>query len=200
MTKSNTKQKTLRIILASKSKARRDLLKELGLKIETFYTNVPEIRSLKGVTCRQLVKHNALKKAKAAEKRRKNSVIIGADTVVIAGGRIIGKPSSLADARKTLKKISGLPQDVYSAIAVIGPSGRVYTACDKTKVYMRKLNDGQIDRYFGAVSPLEKAGSFDIRGPGEVFIKRIEGSYSNVVGLPVTKLAVIFEKMGFPVL
>ena len=184
-----------KLILATKSKARRKLLKETGLKFITISSNVGEEHtSYRG--CGSLVMRNALKKAKHVEERFDKGVIIGADTVVLVGKKIITKPKNLKDAFKTLKLISKKPQWVYTGLAVIDIEGKkVFTDYEKTKVYMYPLSDKEIKNYFKRVNPLDKAGSFDIQGFGGIFIDRIEGCFYNVVGLPLAKLRRILKKV-----
>jgi septum formation protein len=185
-----------KIILASQSKARQKLLKQIGLKFTVAGSSVKEGRKLKG-TCASLVIANALLKAKDVAKRYDSGVVIAADTVVLVGTKIIGKPKDLKDAFRTLKLLSRKPQWVYSGLAVIDiDSKKTLTSYEKTKIYMLPLTDKQIHNYFRRVSPLDKAGSFDIQGPGSIFIDRIEGCFYNVVGLPLAKLATILRKLG----
>ncbi len=183
-----------KIILASKSRARQKLLKQTGLRFKVVESFIREKRQLKG-RCSNLVIENALKKAKDVSKKFNSGVVIAADTVVLVGKRIIGKPRNIKDAFKTLKLLSQKPQWVYTGLAVIdNDNHKTFTAYDKTKVYMYRLSDQQIKNYFKRVSPLDKAGSFDIQGLGSVFIERIEGCFYNVVGLPLAKLGKILKK------
>ena len=183
-----------KIILVSKSKARQKLLKQTGLRFKVAESFIREKRLLKG-RCSDLVIGNALKKARAVAKKFDSGVVIAADTVVLVGKKIIGKPKSIKDAFKTLKLLSQKPQWVYTGLAVIdNDNHKTFTAYDKTKVYMYRLSDKQIRNYFKRVSPLDKAGSFDIQGLGSVFIERIEGCFYNVVGLPLAKLGKILKK------
>ena len=143
---------------------------------------------------------NALAKANDIAGRFASGVVIAADTVVLVGNKIVGKPKNIKDAFCTLKLLSRKPQWVYTGIVVIDiDNDKRYTAFDKTKVYMYHLSDKQIKNYFKRVSPLDKAGSFDIQGFGSVFIDRIEGCFYNVVGLPMAKLAKILNKAGIDV-
>lgn len=193
------KSRQRRIILASGSKARQRLLRQVGLSFQVAESRVKEGKVLKG-RCSDFVIKNAFLKARDAAKRYDSGVVIGADTVVLAGKKIIGKPKSLKDAFSALKALSGSPQWVYTGIAVIDiDKKKIYTAYEKTKVYMLPLNDEQIRRYFKKISPFDKAGSFDVQGPGSVFIDRIEGCFYNVVGLPLAKLAKILSKTGIEV-
>lgn len=185
-----------RIILASRSKARRKLLEQIGLRFRVAESNAPEDHALKG-SCSGLVINNALKKAEDVRRRFGSGVIIAADTVVLVGKRIIGKPKNMKDAMRTLKTLSRSPQWVYTGLAVIDiDRHKTYTAYEKTRVYIYRLNDRQIRSYFRKISPFEKAGSFDVQGPGSIFIDRIEGCFYNVVGLPLAKLARILKKTG----
>ncbi|MFA5304877.1 MAG: Maf family protein [Candidatus Omnitrophota bacterium] len=188
-----------KIILASKSKARKDLLKGIGLKFSVYVSGAKETHSLsKG--CHHLVVKNALIKARDAAKRFNAGVVIAADTVVLANNKIIGKPKNLNEAFKTLKTISKKPQWVYTGLAVIDiDKNKIFTDYEKTKIYMLALSDRQIRNYFKKVSPLDKAGSFDIQGLGGIFIDRIEGCFYNVVGLPLAKLAKLLKKAGIEI-
>jgi septum formation protein len=185
-----------RIILASRSKARRKLLNDIGLKFTVRASKVRERRVIK-TDCAALVMENALLKALDVAGRTKTGMVIAADTVVLVGKRIIGKPKNIKDAFRTLRLLSRKPQWVYTGIAVIDiDKDKRYTSFDRTKVYMYRLTEREIKNYFKRVSPLDKAGSFDIQGFGSVFIDRIEGCFYNVVGLPMAKLAKILKKGG----
>jgi MAF protein len=185
-----------RIILASRSTARRKLLNDIGLKFTVRTSNVKEKRRIK-TNCGDLVVENALAKALDVAEKTKTGIVIAADTLVLVGKKIIGKPKSIKEALRTLKLISRKPQWVYTGIAVIDiDNNKRYTASDMTKVYMYRLTDREIKSYFKRVSPLDKAGSFDIQGFGSVFIDRIEGCFYNVVGLPMAKLAKILKRAG----
>jgi len=185
-----------KIILASHSKARLKLLKSFGLRIKVLPQKIKESHSLKNGPA-HLVVTNALLKAKACAKYFKQGLVIGADTVVVAGAKLIGKPRDLADARKTIRLLCKRPHWVYSGIAVVDvDTGKIHTAWDKTKVYMSSLNEREIKNYCRKFLPLDKAGSFDIQGPGALFVERIEGCFYNVVGLPLAKLVKILKKSG----
>ena len=169
-------------------------MRQIGLKFKAVSSNLKESRSLnKG--CADLVMSNALVKAKDVAQRFNSGVVIGADTVVLAGKRIIGKPKNINDAFKTLKLLSRVPQWVYTGIAVVDiDHKKIFSDFERTKIYMYRLTDKQIRNYFKKVSPLDKAGSFDIQGLGSIFIDRIEGCFYNVVGLPLAKLAKLLKK------
>ncbi|MCX5715555.1 MAG: Maf family protein [Candidatus Omnitrophica bacterium] len=184
------------VILASRSKARQKCLRQVGIKFRVSASRVKEQHILK-TTCSRLVIENALSKARDVAKRYKKGIVVAADTVVLASGRIIGKPKSMNDARKTLKLLSRKPQRVYTGIAVIDiDRNKIFTDYEKTKIYMVKMTDSDISDYFKRTSPLDKAGSFDIQGRGAKFIKRIDGCFDNVVGLPITKLKKILKEIN----
>ncbi|PIP19413.1 MAG: septum formation protein Maf [Candidatus Omnitrophica bacterium CG23_combo_of_CG06-09_8_20_14_all_41_10] len=207
------------IYLASKSKARRKLLQGLGLKFKVIPTGVKEIRVVKGISFARLVKMNALNKAIAAAEKIKSGVVIGADTICVQDGRIFGKPRDLKDAKVMLKRLSTKPQWLYTGIAVVDKpphqlskknegkinwcggkdKQRIMLDYERTKVYMDKLTDKEIDRYFVKLSPLGMAGSFDIQGKGAIFIRRIEGCFYNVVGLPIRKLYLMLKKLNIKI-
>lgn len=187
------------IILASRSRARRELLRRLGLRFRTAVARVEEEGAHRR-GCAALVVGNARRKALDVAGRHRSGVVIAADTVVTAGGRIIGKPADLAEARRTLKLLSRRPQWVHTGIAVVDiDRRRTYTAREKTKVVMRPMGDREINRYFRRVSPLDMAGSFDIQGLGALFVTRVEGCYFNVVGLPLAALSRLLRKAGIEI-
>ncbi len=190
-----------RLVLASASPQRRALMKILGLPFVVKPSAAQEITTLKGSVA-GLVKHNALLKARAVAALEKSALVIGCDTVVYSGDRrLILKPANLATARKNLKELMAKPHWVYSGLAVVDTtSGKAITDYDKTKVFMTPLSDQAIDRYHRSMTPLDKAGGFDIEGKGGIFIPRIEGCYFNVVGLPLAKLAAMLKKFGIEVL
>lgn len=151
-------------------------------------------------TYAELVKANAVNKAKDVASRVRSGIIIAADTIVVQDGRIFGKPKDLSDAKKMLKRLSSKPQWLYTGMAVIDKDkNEMLTACEKTKIYMDRLTDKEIDDYFCQVSPLDKAGSFDIQGRGAFFIRRIEGCFYNVVGLPLRRLYLMLKKLDVKV-
>ncbi len=190
-----------KIILASASPQRRKLMKILGLPFSVCPSRAREITQLTQGPA-HLVKANALCKAMDIARRRGQGLVIGSDTVVCSHkGRLILKPKDLQEAKNNLKELMAGPHWVYSAVAVIdAESGHQELGWEKTKVFMSPLSDKAISRYHSLVSPLDKAGGFDIEGKGALFIPRIEGCYFNVVGLPLARLAVLLKKFGVTVL
>jgi len=189
----------MKIYLASKSKARKKLLEKFGLKFKVLPSKVKENDRRGNLSYAQLVKNNARDKAREVAARIKEGIVIAADTVCVQDGKIFGKPKNIRAARLMLKKLSVKPQWLYTGLAVIKKDKdkeRVALDYEKTKVYMDRLSDREINNYFKQVSPLDKAGSFDIQGKGALFIKKIDGCFYNVVGLPLRKLYRIFMKLG----
>lgn len=187
--------------MASDSKARKELLRLFGFKFQVFPSKVKEKRKT-GSSYVSLVKRNALTKAQYVAAKVKTGVIIAADTIMVQDGKVFGKPKNLKDAHNMLKQLSSSPQWVYTGIAVIDKDknkNKTRVDYEKTKVYMDKLSSKEIRDYFNKVSPLDKAGSFDIQGRGAFFIRRIEGCFYNVVGLPIYKLYHILRKMQIKV-
>ena len=177
-----------KLILASGSPQRRKLMKMLGLPFIVRPSRAKEsVRITNG--CAHLVQINALRKAQEVARASREGIVIGSDTVVYSSkGRIILKPRNIQEAKKNLKELMARPHWVYSGVAVVDArSGRKEVGWEKTKVFMTRLSDEAIGRYYKFISPLDKAGGFDIEGRGALFIPRIEGCYFNVVGLPLAK-------------
>src|SRR3989338_7338262 len=185
-----------KIYLASDSRARKKILALAGLKFKVLNSRVKEKRVAGSLSYASLVKRNALAKARSVASKVRSGIIIGSDTIVVEGKRIFGKPKNLKEAKAMLKRLMQKPQWVYTGIAVVDQDRRkALLACEKTKVYMDKLGQAEINHYFAKVSPLDKAGSFDIQGRGAFFIRRIEGCFYNVVGLPLRRLYQMFRKL-----
>jgi len=188
------------IYLASESRARKELFKIFGLKFKVISSRIKEKRKVGNLSYAALVKKNALEKARDVAKRVKNGIIIGADTIVVEGKEIFGKPKDLKDARLMLKRLFKKPQWLYTGLAIIDKDKhKTKVTYEKTKVYMDKLSEEEIDGYFTSVSPIDFAGSFDIQGKGAFFIRRIEGCFYNVVGLPLRKLYRMFKELGIKI-
>src|SRR3989344_723831 len=190
-----------KIILASASPQRRKLMAVLGLPFTVRPSTLKEIAH-SNAGCAALVKTNALLKAKDIASRVTCGLVIGVDTVVCSSrGRLIFKPKDLKAAKADLKELMARPHWVYSGVAVVdAATGKTAVGHEKTRVFMDRLSDKAIDRYHRLVSPLDKAGGFDIEGKGALFIPRIEGCYFNVVGLPLAKLRKMLEEFGVHIL
>ena len=179
----------LPIYLASKSPRRRKLLKQLGINFKSFSVNATEdfLNGEHPVGC---VKRIAMEKMDIAKKRVNNSIIITADTIVVLEGKVIGKPTSKSDAVKILSFLSGKVHTVYTGFCVLNQkTKKMFLDYERTEVEFRKLTKDEIVDYVDGGSPMDKAGAYGIQDDfGAVFVKRINGCYYNVVGLPLTKL------------
>jgi len=177
-----------RMVLASGSPRRRELVKMIGLQFELA---VPGVRE-NSVPCARpsnFVVNLALAKALSLARRFPDAVILGADTVVVLDGRILGKPRNLSDARGMLRKLAGRTHTVYTGLALVDiPTHISETGYEKSLVTMKKVSDVEINDYVATGEPMDKAGSYGIQGFGAVFIKHINGCFFNVMGLPVARL------------
>lgn len=177
------------IYLASKSPRRRKLLKQLGIIFKAFTVNTTE-EVLDGEHPVDCVKRLAEQKMNRAKKKVQNSIIITADTIVVLDKKVIGKPQNKKDAIQTLSKLSGRVHTVYTGFCVHNQKiNKTITDFEKTQVEFRKLKIDEIVDYVDGGSPMDKAGAYGIQDDfGAVFVKKINGCYYNVVGLPLTKL------------
>lgn len=187
------------IILASSSPRRQELLNQIGCKFKVVPSGAEEDNS-KTLPPEQLVINNAVAKAQdVADKLDGNDVIIGADTIVVMNGEVYGKPVNVADAKRMLSSLSGNVHTVYTGIALI-KGNTVWRDFEKTTVKLSKLTSGEIDQYIATGEPMDKAGAYAIQGIATVFIEEIQGCYTNVVGLPLNKLANLCKKAGINLL
>lgn len=185
-----------KIILASASPRRRELLEKIGLKFEAEPSALEE-RVLATSDPHKLAIENSLAKARAIAAKHRNAIIIAADTFGVFRGKIIGKPHTPAEARKMLQTLSGKSHLVITGFTIIDiESGKTVSRSVETKVYFRKLTPEEIDAYIATGEPLDKAGAYAIQGLGAVVIDRIEGDYYNVIGLPLCALAEELKEFG----
>lgn len=189
-----------KIILASASKRRSKILKEYGIPHRIAVSGVPEKMDHKR-GAKFSVLHNARLKAEKIARRYKDAFVIGADTVVLLGKRLIGKPRRKKEAIRLLNAFSGRTLFVYTGLCVID-SGRNRSASGFaiSKVRVRRLSRERIDEFIRIAGPHDKAGGFSIEGPGTIIFDDIEGSFYNILGLPMMKLDELFEKLGINLL
>jgi septum formation protein len=173
----------LRLILASGSARRAELLRAAGIAFEIAPAEIDE-RPLSGETPAAYVERLAREKAQAVARRHPDAAILGADTTVVVDGIILGKPADDGDARSMLATLSGRTHDVLTGIALI-KNGRLVSAVETTRVRFARLSDDDITWYVASGEPRGKAGAYAIQGLASRFVDGIEGSYSNVVGLPI---------------
>lgn len=172
------------LILASASPRRRELLAAAGLRFETFIPDIDE-SPLPGEDPRSHAERLAREKAAAAAES--NGITIASDTVVLQDGIILGKPADAAHAREMLHRLSGCGHEVITGVCVRDASrSEVFSVV--TRVEFRTLNDEEIDDYIATGEPMDKAGAYAIQGGAAHMVRRIDGSYTNVVGLPMCEL------------
>ncbi|MDR1539393.1 MAG: Maf family protein [Clostridiales bacterium] len=188
-----------KIVLASGSPRRRDILAGIGANFEVLPANVDEIAFGK-TSAYEIVKILSEKKALACLKAiDEDALIIGADTLVAINGQIMGKPKDEASAFAMLKRLQGCKHSVYTGATVINKTGDSYETAsivDNTSVYLRKLEDEEIRAYIATREPFDKAGAYAIQGLGTLLVEKIEGDYNTVVGLPLVKLHLLLKRWG----
>ena len=187
----------LPIYLASKSPRRRKLLKQLGINFKAFSVNSIE-DFLDGEHPIDCVKRLAVEKMDLAKMKVNDSIIITADTIVVLRSKVIGKPKSKTDAIKILSLLGGKVHAVYTGFCVLNQkTNKLILDYERTEVEFRPLKKDEIIDYVDGGSPMDKAGAYGIQDDfGAVFVKRINGCYYNVVGLPLTKLYNALRKIA----
>lgn len=179
------------IILASRSPRRAELLTAAGIAFEVLAADIDETPR-PSETPAAYVERLAIEKARAVFALRPGARVLGADTTVTIDGEILGKPEDEADARRMLGLLSGRAHDVHTGVAVVSTEG-VRSAVETTRVWFERMTDGDISWYVATGEPVDRAGAYAIQGFASRFIPRIEGSYSNVVGLPVALVSSILN-------
>ena len=186
-------QPVLPLILASGSPRRRELLDLMGL---TYTVETPDVDESFSGRPSETVMEISRRKAAAVAARHSDSIIIAADTLVFADGAL-GKPHTPERAKEMLRSLAGNWHHVYTGITVINTrSGRILRNVDKTRVHLVPMTEQEIDAYVATGEPLDKAGAYGIQGMGGMFVDRIDGSYSNVVGLPMSMLRIMLAQVG----
>lgn len=176
------------MILASVSPRRRLLLRQIGLAFRVVPSRVRETINRNHSPSRN-VRRIALEKATEVAARSRRGIVVGADTIVVLGREILGKPESKREARAMLSRLSGREHSVYTGFALVDiRSGRVHTDVVRTRVRFRKLTKREISEYVASGSPLDKAGAYGIQDDfGAVFVETINGCFYNVVGFPLVR-------------
>ena len=190
----------MRIILASASPRRRELLEKM-LRVhdlEILPANVEE-HMPEDVPPDELVMALSRQKAAAAAKENPDAAVIGADTVVVLDGAVLGKPKDVGDAKRMLRALSGRRHTVYTGVTVLR-GGTALCRAERTEVRFRPLDEAEIERYVATGEPLDKAGSYGIQGLGSLFVERIEGDFFNVMGLPLCLLGEMLKELGVTLL
>jgi septum formation protein len=184
------------LLLASNSPRRRELLTEAGFKFEIWSPEIAE-KSDSELTVRELTAFNAVRKAMAAARSHPKSIVLAADTLVAIDDKVLGKPDDMAHAVRMLERLSGQTHEVCTSVFICQlPSGRSIGFSEISRVRFRQLSRAQIDRYFARINPLDKAGAYAAQGFGADIIEKIDGSFTNVVGLPMEKTVAALGEFG----
>ncbi len=185
-----------RIVLASASPRRLELLASAGIEFDVFASEIPE-EPIPGEAPADFSVRLAKDKAVATAARVEGRWFIGADTIVVCDGEIMGKPADEADAVRMLKKLSGVPHEVITGYAIYDKE-RDGFLCKTvvTKVFFKGLRDDEISAYVATGCPMDKAGAYAIQGGAAYMVERIDGSYTNVVGLPLCEVVEDLRTLG----
>lgn len=185
-----------KLVLASSSPRRRQLLHDLGLSFSVDSSDVDETVE-PGASIASVVSTLALAKARDVAQRHPDALVIGADTLVALNTRILGKPRDADDARDMLRSLSDNCHRVYTGLVALDAATQIYESrLVETDVYFRELTDAEIDAYLRTDEPFDKAGSYGAQGLGSTFVRRIDGDYFNVVGLPLAELNDLLRGFG----
>ncbi len=185
-----------RLILASGSPRRRELLSGCGLKFEVIIPGSDETPE-DGESPEEMVKRLAMIKAEEISRQHSAAAVIGADTTVVLGKSVMGKPSDVKEAQEMLSKLQGNYHEVWGGFALLNPKDGVrHVEAHCTKVKIASLGQQAIKAYVQTGEPMDKAGAYAAQGIGAAFIERIEGSYTNVVGLPLTAVLATLVRYG----
>jgi len=185
-----------KIVLASRSPRRKKLLEQIGLNFAVRESEYEEDMSVTDDP-EELVKFLAMKKAEDVARHYDDAIIIGSDTVVVFGGKILGKPENEEGARRMLRELSGREHKVFTGLAIIDTKNTIkVNVCGQARVKFRELEEREIEDYIATGEPLDKAGAYGIQDKGILLIEEIRGDYCTIVGLPLTLVYRELKKMG----
>jgi septum formation protein len=182
------------LVLASASPRRQELLRSAGITFEVQPAHIPE-DPLSGEAAKDCAERLAREKAVAVARQRPHDVVLGADTVVVVDGQLLGKPCDRADAARMLRLLSGRDHQVITGVCLV-VNGQSSVASETTLVTVSEISDQEIADYVASGEPMDKAGAYAIQGIASRWIPRIEGDYSNVVGLPVARVWRMLQQTG----
>lgn len=189
-----------KIILASGSPRRRELLEQIGIPFEVMTSNADEITDAEEPE--KIVKELSGMKAQAVfdecikkDGEYRNAVVIGADTIVYHDGRVLGKPKTREEAKKMIYSLSGKEHCVYTGVTILG-CGQPVSFAEKTVVFVHDMSEEEIETYVSTGEPMDKAGAYGIQGRFAAYVSSINGDYNNVVGLPVSRVYKELRKAG----
>ena len=185
------------LILASQSPRRRELLSQAGLPFEIFVPHVDETCFL---PARDAVAELSRRKASACISRFPGRVILASDTLVALDGRSFGNPRSPQEALSMLSALSGRTHQVFTGVTVISPEGQVFTDADDSSVTFCSVPEEELAAYVRSGEPMDKAGAYAVQGRAGLWITRLEGSFSSVIGLPLHLVRSLLLQAGYPLL
>ena len=189
-----------KIILASASPRRKEILSLTGLRFSVDPSDYEE-RFDNSINPHILAKRLSLEKARAIAGKYRDALIIAADTFIVFRGKLLGKPHTSKEARKILRLLNGKSHSVITGYTMLDTgTGQKITRSVETKVWFKKMSSQELDAYAATGEPIGKAGAYAIQGRGAMIVKKIEGDYLNVVGLPLFDLAESLKKFGIRVL
>ena len=184
------------MILASASPRRKEILENFGFSFKTIVKNIDETSDK--TRAEEKILEIAEKKARAAAIDFPDENVVGADTVVVVDGKILGKPKNKEAAFSMLKSLSGRNHEVITAFSFININKNIsYSDYEITKVYFKNLTDDEINWYINTKEPMDKAGAYGIQGKGAFFVEKIEGDFFSVMGFPLGKFVRFLNKTGF---
>ncbi len=183
-----------KLILASCSPRRKELLTVAGIPFETIVSDVDETCTL---PAGQAVAELSARKARAAGSRYPGRFILAADTLVAVDGEKLGKPADIPDAERMLRLLSGRTHQVWTGVSLLTPSGDLYTETDRSDVTFCTVPEEEIVSYVLSGEPMDKAGAYALQGHASLWITRMEGSYSSVIGLPLHRVRNLLLRGGY---
>lgn len=181
------------LVLASASPRRHQLLSEIVGRFAVVPSDIPEV-PLPDETAEAFAQRIAAEKAADVARRHPDAFVLGADTVVVVDGAILGKPRDREDARRMLHLLSGRSHAVLTAVALLGPAGVRAQLIVRSDVEFRHLSPSEIEEYLDTAEPYDKAGAYAVQGAAAKFVVQVQGSYSNVVGLPLAEVAALLRR------
>lgn len=184
------------LILASASPRRQELLREGGISFEVSPAHIHEERQ-PGESPLEYALRLAREKADAVAEKNPGRYVLGADTIVIVEDEVLEKPADAADAARMLRRLSGRGHQVTTAVSVVTPERHKDTRACTTQVFFRELKEAEIQQYIATKEPMDKAGAYAIQGGAARWASRMEGEYSNVVGLPLSLVKEMLRANGF---
>ncbi|RKY84952.1 septum formation inhibitor Maf [candidate division KSB1 bacterium] len=190
----------MRLILASTSPRRKEILSKTGLGFDVVVNNYEEDMTL-DMPPKELAAYLSLGKAKSVANQYPDALVIGADTIVAFKDKILGKPKSVEEAKEMLTMLSGEVNSVITGFTMIHQSSnRIITDAIESFVTFRKMSEEEIDNYIATGEPMDKAGAYAIQEKGAIFVEKIEGDFFTIIGLPLYRIAEELKQFGITIL